>query len=344
MAETAAAGALQIMNDVPLFISGPALSATSDNPNIVREQQNAPALSESKDAGGPGEGEKPAEVVPEIPADDKPAVEKKADEADTGKPGEEVEDHDKEHKPDLTPAPEKAWMARERKARQAAERKAEESQRMLSEALETMKRMVPQPVAEPVKATPKRDDYEDPDAYAEAKASFLAEQAVATKIAEFRQQEVEKQQEQAKQQYQRAIDAFVAKGQDKYPDFEEKCLHQPPSVMPVSEAMRDAVFAMDDGQEVLYHLADNPDEARKIFALPTAAQQALAMGRIETKLKAPPPAPKPKPTAAPAPIKPVNGGASAAVAKSMYDPDYPMADYEKQWKKDRAKDKGIPWP
>lgn len=340
MAETAAAGALQIMNDVPLFISGPALSATSDNPNIVREQQNAPALSESKDAGGPGEGEKPAEVVPETPADDKPAVEKKADEADIRKPGEETEEHDKEHKPDLTPAPEKAWMARERKARQAAERKAEESQRMLSEALETMKRMVPQPVAEPVKATPKRDDYEDPDAYAEAKASFLAEQAVATRMAEFQRQETDRQTKASQQKAESENRAFIDKAQAKYDDFDERCMTpETPFTVPMFEAAKRS----DIGADILYELGGKPNEVRRIAAL-DPMDQVIEIARMEARLRAPPAAPKPKPTAAPAPIKPVNGGASAAVAKSMYDPDFPMAEHEKLWKAAMAKERGIPWP
>jgi hypothetical protein len=52
---------------------------------------------------------------------------------------------------------------------------------------------------------------------------------------------------------------------------------------PCSQAMAEAIRTSDDGAAVAYHLASNPDEARRIARLPQLAQ-VREIGRLETHL------------------------------------------------------------
>jgi hypothetical protein len=53
-----------------------------------------------------------------------------------------------------------------------------------------------------------------------------------------------------------------------------------------TDAMREAIISSEDGPAVAYHLASNPDEARRIAALDPVSQ-IRALGRLEAKLSTP---------------------------------------------------------
>jgi hypothetical protein len=60
----------------------------------------------------------------------------------------------------------------------------------------------------------------------------------------------------------------------------------------------------DQSADIVYHLAKNPEEAKRIAALPAYAQ-AKEIGKLEDRLSAKKPI---KVSNAPEPIKPVDGG------------------------------------
>ncbi|CAO3447867.1 hypothetical protein [Azospirillum argentinense] len=140
-------------------------------------------------------------------------------------------------------------------------------------------------------AAPKPEDFPTYDAYliAQAKHEFRQEaiQAERTKAQE-------QQASQVATNWRTQVD--TAKG--KYADFEAVAFSAP-----ISNSVAHMVAASDVGADLAYHLGKNPDEARRISALPPVAA-AREIGRLETKLSTAPP---PKSTQAPPPVPTVNG-------------------------------------
>ncbi|CAO3372882.1 hypothetical protein [Azospirillum argentinense] len=146
----------------------------------------------------------------------------------------------------------------------------------------------PTPAAE---AAPKPEDFPTYDAYLIAQAKHQLRQ-------ELTQAEREKAQEQEATQVATGWRAQVDAAKGKYGDFEAVAFSAP-----ISESVAHMVAASDVGADLAYHLGKNPDEARRISALPPVAA-ARELGRLEAKLSAAPP---PKQTQAPPPVPTVNG-------------------------------------
>lgn len=150
----------------------------------------------------------------------------------------------------------------------------------------------------------------DQERYIDALAEWKLNEA--TKAAEAKRKEDESKTAAAKRRA--AFDEKAAKYAADKADYH--ALISDPT-LPVSQAMAEAILdAEDDGPALLYHLAQNRDEAARIFNLPER-QAALALGRIVAKLSAPPPpvetpqipaAPKPVPVVKP--TAPVDRGLS----------------------------------
>jgi hypothetical protein len=98
------------------------------------------------------------------------------------------------------------------------------------------------------------------------------------------------------------ISEFHAKGAKIADDYEELVTNN--QSLPVTEAMRDALIAIDKGPEVLYHLASNPDDIFRIANLSPYAQ-AVEIGRLEARLSLPR---SNKSSSAPPPVKPLTAG------------------------------------
>jgi hypothetical protein len=71
------------------------------------------------------------------------------------------------------------------------------------------------------------------------------------------------------------------------------------------------------GPEILYHLGQNPAEAKRIAQL-SPLSQAKEIGKLEDKLSSNPPAKKT--SSAPAPISPVNGKGTSTPTYDTTDP------------------------
>lgn len=164
---------------------------------------------------------------------------------------------------------------------------------------------------------PKRENFADYESYLEARTDWIAEQKVEKRLAKEREDSSKRsattEQEKAAQKFKEQADA-LAKDIEDFQDVMET------SDAPLTNAMRDAIYETDIPARVAYHLAKNPDEARRIAAL-SSARQALEIGKLEAKLTeakpetppstAEPAPPKPKEASkAPEPIKPVGGRAT----------------------------------
>ena len=138
------------------------------------------------------------------------------------------------------------------------------------------------------KDLPPVDQFESPEAYAEALAMKKAEELIS-------QRELQKQQAAIE-------DAYAEREEDarsKYDDFEQVAYN--PNLR-VTDVMAETIKASDIGPDLAYWLGSNPKEAERISRL-SPLLQAREIGKIEAKLGAEPP--KKKTSSAPEPIRPV---------------------------------------
>ena len=143
-----------------------------------------------------------------------------------------------------------------------------------------------QPPAPQAPVTP--EQFESSEAYVDA----LAEQRANEKLA---RREAEAQRTSMLE----AHEDRAERAREKYADF-DAVVENP--LLPVSTAMAETLMASEISDEIAYFLGTNPNEAKRIHALPPLLQ-AREIGKLEAKLIAEPPAKKT--SSAPAPITPV---------------------------------------
>jgi hypothetical protein len=152
-------------------------------------------------------------------------------------------------------------------------------------------------------ASQSADQFESPEAYAEALAYQKAEELLARR-------EAAKHQSQVLESYQEREEA----ARDKYDDFEQVAYNPKLSI---TNVMAETIQSSDIGPELAYYLGSNPKDADRIARL-TPFMQAKEIGKIEAKLAAEPP--MKRTTSAPAPISPVNARSSGSPSHDTTDP------------------------
>lgn len=165
------------------------------------------------------------------------------------------------------------------------------------------------------------DQFESPEAYAEALAYQKAEELLAKR-------EAAKQQSQVLESYQELEEA----ARDKYDDFVQVAYNPK---LPITNVMAETIQSSDIGPELAYYLGSNPKDAERISRLAPLAQ-AKEIGKIEAKLAAEPPVKRS--TSAPTPISPVTARTSGSPAIDTTDPRSIKTMTASQWiEADRAR-------
>jgi hypothetical protein len=209
------------------------------------------------------------------------------------------------------------------KQRKEAEARAEELERRLA-AIEG-KQAQPAQAQPETNQKPSPDSYKDAFEYAEALASWSAEQALAKREQEVKQKEVEAKRATVIQTWQEKLEATKAE----LPDYEVMVSS---SSLSVNDTVRDAIVESDVGPRILYELASNDELAEKLGAMTTAGALKL-IGKLEAQLeKTDAPAKAEKKTVvaksnAPEPIRPLRSTGGVAEV-SMDGNDIPY----QQWK------------
>ena len=177
-------------------------------------------------------------------------------------------------------------------------------------------------------ALPPADQFESPEAYAEALAERKAQELIAKR-------EAAKQQAEVLENYHDKEEL----ARDKYDDFEQVAYN--PNLR-ITDVMAQTIRASDVGPDVAYYLGANPKEADRISRL-SPFLQAKEIGVIEAKLVNNPPVKKT--TSAPAPISPVTARTSGSPSydttdprstKTMSDSEWIEAERKRQMKKWQA--------
>lgn len=174
-------------------------------------------------------------------------------------------------------------------------------------------------------AKPKVEDFQSYDDYVEALADYKLEQrekarqekaaADARKVAE----------DKARSEHATRMEAWESRQDDareKYADYDDVLEGVE---IPNNPAFQYAVLTHENGAELAYSLASNPDELKRIGAITDPIALGRELGKYEAKLAAPTEK-KPKTSKAPAPITPVGHGKSVP---SLDDPDIPFDQWEK---------------
>jgi hypothetical protein len=165
------------------------------------------------------------------------------------------------------------------------------------------------------------DQFESPEAYADALAYQKAEELIAKR-------------EAAKQQSQ-VLESYHDKEEEartKYDDFEQVAYNPK---LPITDVMAETIQSSDVGPELAYYLGSNPKEADRISRM-TPFMQAKEIGKIEGKLSDNPPVKRT--TSAPAPISPVTARTSGSPAHDTTDPRSIKTMTASQWiEADRAR-------
>ena len=194
---------------------------------------------------------------------------------------------------------------------------------------EQQARLAERQVAQSVpKELPPVDQFESPEAYAEALAVKRAEEML-------HQRELQKQKAAIEDSYAEREEEV----RNKYDDFEQVAYN--PNLR-VTDVMAETIKSSDIGPDLAYWLGSNPKEADRISRL-SPLLQAREIGKIEAKITAEPF--QKKTSSAPEPIRPVtaravNPGVTDTTdprsVKTMSTSDWIVAERQRQMDKARA--------
>lgn len=197
-------------------------------------------------------------------------------------------------------------------ARQEAERERQARIELENKLKDMEAKLKPAP-QEPVEADPKPkpEQFSDMFEYAEALSEWTADKRIKEEKAKEAAQRVEQERQKTMETWSNRVNDF----REKTPDFDDLVGS---ADVTVSNEVRDAIFESDVGPQILYHLAENPDVAKKLQGMsPISALRMI--GKLEAKFEdAPPPTPKEtavKTSKAPPPIKPIKAAANGPVTE-----------------------------
>jgi hypothetical protein len=201
----------------------------------------------------------------------------------------------------------------------AAERRAEQ----LQQELEAVKKSGPAPAKSEAPKEPKPDDFATVAEYTDALVSYRVDQRLREEQSK-REREAE---ETAKAERQREYGKRLAAAREKHEDFED--VLNSIKGTDLERVHTDVVEYMQEseqGAELLYHLAKNPDVLDRLRKL-SPRRFIAELGKLEAKWEQPAPAKEETPTLsevaitarpvskAPAPIAPIDSSGIAPVAK-----------------------------
>lgn len=155
---------------------------------------------------------------------------------------------------------------------------------------------------------PKWESFETEEAYREAEIEWQAERVFRKKELQRHQTVIQQQQRQEKAQFE----SWLKDGTNKYEDFQAVAMKKYEAGGPAITLEMDQAIRSDDlGHDIAYYLGKNPEESRRIAAMPPIAQ-IREIGRLSARLEKETLKPEPRTkTMAPAPTKGVAGGSES---------------------------------
>ena len=190
------------------------------------------------------------------------------------------------------PNPEEQARSRLQRQRDAANRRLGQEKARADFLAAEIEKLRPKP--ETASGSPKLESFNDIEAYANAKAEFVRDQA----LKEFQQRQTQERTQQTVSRLKTEWEAKAIEAESKWEDFNDVVGELEPST-PLAAALMRADPA------VAYHLGKHPGEAKKLAAM-EPIDQLRHLGRLEARLEATPPVAQ-QPSKAPEPISPLSG-------------------------------------
>jgi hypothetical protein len=171
---------------------------------------------------------------------------------------------------------------------------------------------------------PNIDSFESHADYVEALTDWKTEQKLKERDQRQAKSQLEIEQTNALKTHASRVESFKVQ----YDDFDE--MMEGLADVPRSPALESIIVSSENGPALLYELAKNPEEAKRIAVLGPMAV-AREMGKLEARLSTPakPTKEASKITKAPRPMDPVGKGGKGAISKSIFDPSLSQRDYER---------------
>ena len=181
----------------------------------------------------------------------------------------------------------------------------------------------PQQQPQAAQGEPSPEQFQDTTQFNKAHAAW----AVREELRRAKEEEAQQKKQETQREKAKKYDERVTKTRTKYEDFDD--LVTDPS-LPITNDMADYIRESDEGPEVAYWLAKNPEEASRIAQM-SARDADRALARIEARISTPAPAPAaPKPVTNAPPPPPTVGTASATAKPGVSDDAS-----TKEWMKER---------
>jgi hypothetical protein len=158
-------------------------------------------------------------------------------------------------------------------------------------------------------APPSEDDFQTHAEFVRATVQYETKKALETERASQRTTEATAQQQRIDQDHQKRVEEFVKTT----PDFQDVLEEADAEGLKVSDGVIAEVKSSEHGPALLYYLAKNPDEARRLSTL-SPMSLAREVGRIESRFTTSQTEKPAKTTAAPPPPTPT-GKSSATSTK-----------------------------
>ncbi|MES1989226.1 MAG: hypothetical protein V4440_14575 [Pseudomonadota bacterium] len=180
---------------------------------------------------------------------------------------------------------------------------------------ETRNKVMQEVAAKPTPAAdkPKVEDYADYADFIEDLTDWKTDQKIRSIKDNENQEKAQRSQQSEQDRRTERQQELLENGERKYEDFED-VVKSDKTVY--SQAAYLSILESDISSDIVYHLAKNQEEAKRIAALPAYAQ-AKEIGKLEDKLSAKAPV---KTSNAPTPIKPIEGGKN--ITKKLEDMSY----------------------
>lgn len=312
------------------------------------EAAPAKAKAESKDEPEPSEQEREGTHAKDGEGEKEEDAEGKA-----GKPGRPKGGF--QRKIDKTT---RAWRTAEAErdqARAEQERLRAELEQLRAGRVEPKKEDVPSAQVPDASKEPQAEDFENHADFVKALVKWSGEEARRQDAKERKTREDAAAKAKAESNVKAAFDEYqdsLKEAHERHADFKEILKDVAEVVIPGH--LRKLIVESDDGGELTYALAKNPDELKRICAL-APDRAARALGAFEAKHLSEPeeteeeeaepeeeseeeaPKQSKKITKAPAPIKPVGGSGRSQTEKSIYDESLSQSDFEELERKRLAR-------
>ena len=246
-----------------------------------------------------GLAESPAAPVAEEPSE--PVVEETQSEPEEAE-AEAKQEGERKQNPKLERRFSEITKQREEARKEAQrEREAREALEQRLAALEGKQQPAKVAVAD---EKPQPSQFSDAFEYAEALAEYTADK----RIADMKREEAQAKEAEQRQKVINQWTSKVEEAKKSLPDFDDIVAS---SDVVVNDDIRDAILESDVGPQILYHLAENDEVAKKIAGL--SPKQALReIGKLEARFeKAEQPTQSVAKSKAPAPISPIRSSGKA---------------------------------